>query len=441
MAVTCQHCGTEAPDDRVMCPNCGRRLRPAGEQATASPTTETATTEGTTAETGSPYDAAPPTDPGYAAPPSAPWGAPAAPSAGPPRPQVLFARTTTVKSNRLTVAFRLILAIPHIIVLYALNFALEVIGLISWFAALFTAEVPQGLHDFMVGIIGWQTRVAAYVALLTDRYPPFALTPDSYDVTYSTTKERFNRAAVFFRFFLALPAFLLLELMFFGYVLVGIVTWFIVLISGRMPAALFDANAGVVRYLARVQSFFWLVTPAYPAGLFKEEPTGYGTEAENAAPQPPRQTSAAKRLIVTFIVIGALGAASLFSVAAVAGAKQAHNLNELRRAHDRVVAVDRRAQQCGPGDLNCVHTVGSQQAASFRAFERKLESLDLPSSANGEKAVLELTTRTLIGAFDQIAAAPSIAQLQQMTQTNNIVQLEQQWNRDYQQLDDAVVSP
>src|SRR4051812_185217 len=436
MAVTCQHCGTEAPDDRVMCPNCRRRMRPVGEEPPAVPTADT--TPDTTTEVAD----QPATDSPYAPAPPAPWGAPpAAPAGGPPRPQVLFARDVTTKSNRLTVAFRIILAVPHIIVLYALNLALEIVGLISWFAALFTTEVPQGLHDFMVGIIGWQTRVAAYVALLTDRYPPFALTPDSYDVTYSTTKERFNRAAVFFRFFLALPAFLLLELMFVGYVLVGIVTWFIVLISGRMPAALFDANAGVVRYLARVQSFFWLVTPASPAGLFKEEPSGYGTEAENTAPQPPRQTSAAKQLIVTFIVIGALGAASLFSVAAVAGAKQAHNLNELRRAHDRVVAVDRQAQQCGPGDLNCVHTVGSQQAASFRAFERKLESLDLPSSANGEKAELELTTRTLIGAFDQIAAAPSIAQLQQITQTNNIVQLEQQWNRDYQQLDDAVVSP
>src|SRR3954465_12063685 len=184
MAVTCQHCGTEAPDDRGMCPNGRRRRRPSGEEPPATATAETApdtTTEGADqAATDSPYAPAPP----------APWSAPqAAPAGGPPRPQVLVARDVTAKSNRLTVAFRIILAIPHIIVLYALNLALEIVGLISWFAALFTAEVPQGLHDLMAGIIGWQTRVVAYVALLTDRYPPFALTPDSYDVTYATTKE------------------------------------------------------------------------------------------------------------------------------------------------------------------------------------------------------------------------------------------------------------
>src|SRR4051794_1094592 len=199
MAVTCQHCGTEAPDDRVMCPNCRRRMRPIGEEPPAAATMDTApdtTTDGADQ---------PATDPGYAPAPAAPWGAPQAASAGgPPRPQVLFARNVTDKSNRLTVAFRIILAIPQIIVVYALNIALEVVGLISWFAALFKAEVPQGLHDVMTSIIGWQTRVTAYLGLLTDRYPPFTMTPGDYDVTYATTKERMNRAAVFFRFILAI---------------------------------------------------------------------------------------------------------------------------------------------------------------------------------------------------------------------------------------------
>src|SRR3954447_16973469 len=106
MPVTCQHCGTEAPDDRVMCPNCRRRIRPAGEEAPAAATADTASdtrTEGADQ---------PATAPGYAPAPPAPGGAPQAASAGgPPRPQVLFARAVTAKSNRLTVAFRIILAI------------------------------------------------------------------------------------------------------------------------------------------------------------------------------------------------------------------------------------------------------------------------------------------------------------------------------------------
>lgn len=77
--------------------------------------------------------------------------------------------------NRLTVFFRLIMAIPHMIILYVLNMAGQVVGLIAWFAALFTGSVPLGLHSFLAGWQRWQARTSAYVLLLTDEYPPFSL--------------------------------------------------------------------------------------------------------------------------------------------------------------------------------------------------------------------------------------------------------------------------
>ena len=77
--------------------------------------------------------------------------------------------------NRLTTAFRLILAIPHLIVLWLLGIALLVVGLIAFFAVLFTGRWPQGLRDFALGVGRWWLRVQAYVLLLTDEYPPFTL--------------------------------------------------------------------------------------------------------------------------------------------------------------------------------------------------------------------------------------------------------------------------
>ena len=75
--------------------------------------------------------------------------------------------------NRLTTFFRLILAIPHFIILYFLGIAASIVMVISWFAALFTGQVPNGLHNFLAGVSRWNARMTGYAMLLVDDYPPF----------------------------------------------------------------------------------------------------------------------------------------------------------------------------------------------------------------------------------------------------------------------------
>ncbi len=77
--------------------------------------------------------------------------------------------------NRLTVAFRLILVIPHMLVLAVLWVALIIVGIIPFFAVLFTGRWPKGLRNFALGVGRWWLRVNAYLLLLTDEYPPFSL--------------------------------------------------------------------------------------------------------------------------------------------------------------------------------------------------------------------------------------------------------------------------
>jgi hypothetical protein len=77
--------------------------------------------------------------------------------------------------NRLTVAFRLILAIPHFIVLALLGIAVFFVGVIAFFAVLFTGRWPEGLRNFVLGVGRWWLRFQAYLLLLTDEYPPFTL--------------------------------------------------------------------------------------------------------------------------------------------------------------------------------------------------------------------------------------------------------------------------
>lgn len=77
--------------------------------------------------------------------------------------------------NRLTVAFRLLLAIPHICVVWVLSLVWAVVSMIAWFAILFTGSYPRMLYDFALGVLRWNTRVEAYLLLLHDEYPPFTL--------------------------------------------------------------------------------------------------------------------------------------------------------------------------------------------------------------------------------------------------------------------------
>jgi hypothetical protein len=76
--------------------------------------------------------------------------------------------------NRLTVGFRIILAIPQLIVISVLWFASTVVTFVAAFAVLFTGRWPTGMRDFVVNVFKWWLRVEAYILLLTDAYPPFA---------------------------------------------------------------------------------------------------------------------------------------------------------------------------------------------------------------------------------------------------------------------------
>ena len=78
--------------------------------------------------------------------------------------------------SRLTVALRLLLAIPHLFVLAFILLAWGFTTIVAWFMIVFTGTYPQGLYEFGVGALRWRLRVEAYLLLMVDEYPPFSLT-------------------------------------------------------------------------------------------------------------------------------------------------------------------------------------------------------------------------------------------------------------------------
>jgi hypothetical protein len=77
--------------------------------------------------------------------------------------------------DRLTVAFRPILAIPQLIVTWILGIAWAITTIVALISILITGRYPASLYRFGVGVLRWSTRVEAYVFLMRDEYPPFSL--------------------------------------------------------------------------------------------------------------------------------------------------------------------------------------------------------------------------------------------------------------------------
>ena len=78
------------------------------------------------------------------------------------------------RGNRLTTFFRLLLAIPHLIVLSLLGMVAQIVLIMLWIVIIITGKRPEGLAKLLVYYLRWSTRYNAYVSLLTDEYPPFS---------------------------------------------------------------------------------------------------------------------------------------------------------------------------------------------------------------------------------------------------------------------------
>ncbi|HEX6317184.1 MAG TPA: DUF4389 domain-containing protein [Gemmatimonadaceae bacterium] len=78
--------------------------------------------------------------------------------------------------DRLSVAFRAILVLPHLIMVWVLGVAWFLATVWAWLMIVFTGKYPVDVYPFAVGVLRWSTSVEAYVLLLHDEYPPFSLT-------------------------------------------------------------------------------------------------------------------------------------------------------------------------------------------------------------------------------------------------------------------------
>ena len=173
--------------------------------------------------------------------------------------------TDDLRRSRVTVFFRLLLGIPHFIWLYLWGIVALIALIISWFAALFTKRVPDGLHNFMASYLRYQVHVFGYMTLAADPFPAFsgsAVYPIDIEVP---PPEEQGRASVFFRMLLALPALFLSGAMNYLVEIAVFFAWFVCVFTGKMPEGMRNMLAFTIRYHAQTQAYYSLLTSRYPS--------------------------------------------------------------------------------------------------------------------------------------------------------------------------------
>jgi hypothetical protein len=92
-----------------------------------------------------------------------------------PYPAVVDIVPPTGARDRLSIALRLVFALPHLLVVALLGIGWFVTTVIAWFAILMTGKYPAALYPFGIGVLRWAVRLEAYMLLLVDEFPPFSL--------------------------------------------------------------------------------------------------------------------------------------------------------------------------------------------------------------------------------------------------------------------------
>ncbi len=188
--------------------------------------------------------------------------------------------------DRLTSFFRLLWAIPIIIVwgLISATGNETVVtasgervvrstgGILAglWLATalmiVFRRRYPEWWFHFGRELRRFGARVAAYLTLITDRYPSTVEEQAVHlEFDYPNVEEDLSRWLPLVKWLLALPHYVVLFFLYLATIVVVVVAWFAILLTGRYPRPLFDFVVGVGRWTARVDAYaFFLLTDRYP---------------------------------------------------------------------------------------------------------------------------------------------------------------------------------
>ncbi len=171
-----------------------------------------------------------------------------------------------LQRTRLTVFFRLILAIPHLLWVSLWGVIAVLAWIANWFATLFTGRSPDGLHNFLATYLRYVTHVRAYMLLVADPFPAFAGKQGSYPIDLEIDPPQpQSRLTVFFRVILAIPALFVENILSNLSQLLAVFSWFIALFTGRVPEGIRNFAVLALRFETQTYAYLMLLTDRYPS--------------------------------------------------------------------------------------------------------------------------------------------------------------------------------
>jgi hypothetical protein len=185
---------------------------------------------------------------------------------------VQYEATFVAARSRVTTFFRLIMVIPHLILVTLWGIPVYLVTIIAWFAIVITGRYPQGLWSFARRYFIYSGRINGYFGLLTDVYPPFSSDGD-YPVQVSVARsDRQSRLKTFFRYVLVIPATIGAYLLGIAQNAVTFLAWLVILFTGKMPLPLQNFILFVHRFSVRTTAYSLLLVDAYPSFAEGEAP-------------------------------------------------------------------------------------------------------------------------------------------------------------------------
>jgi Domain of unknown function (DUF4389) len=167
--------------------------------------------------------------------------------------------------NRVSTGFRIFTVIPILIVLATLARA-AILFISVLLMLVFRRKYPRWWYDWNLQWTRFASRVAAYLALMDDRYP--STDAEQYvhiDFPYPDAERDVSQFMPLVKWLLAIPHYIVLLFLSIGAFFAAIFAWFAIVFTGRYPRGLFDYVEGVMRWHLRVQAYaFILVTDEYP---------------------------------------------------------------------------------------------------------------------------------------------------------------------------------
>ncbi len=168
------------------------------------------------------------------------------------------------------VFIKLLMGVPHLIVLTIYGFVATIVAWIAQWAVLFTGRYPAGMFDFVLGYQTWNWRYIAWYVGLTDRYPPFSGSDGDYPARADcAVPESSSRLLAITRILpiieiLAIPHVIVLTVLSLVFVIFVVLAQVAAIFVGRFPQGLASFTIGFNRWSYRVNCYMYGLTDGYP---------------------------------------------------------------------------------------------------------------------------------------------------------------------------------